>query len=121
MNKIKLNKIVSYIESQNEFPFDLLDVQDEFSKVLGYYSLQGHLNWNEQDVLQEELVKLAEAVQTKEMVRMAYLKLDLEGGRSKGLNVKVEQSVGFTDWLKTLPEDLQKSFFSSLAVTASGG
>lgn len=121
MNRLKVNKVIMYIKAQNEFPFDVLNVQDEFSKVLGYYCLQGHLSWNEQDVLQEELMKLAEASQTAEMARQVHRELDLEGGRSKSRNVKIEQSVGFMDWLKTLSEELQKSFFSSLAVKASGG
>ncbi len=66
-------------------------------------------------------MKLAEASQTAEVTRMVHRELDLEGGCSKSRNVKIEQSVDFLDWLKTLSEDLQKSFFSSLAVKASGG
>ena len=99
MNRLKVNKVIMYIKAQNEFPFDVLDVQDEFSKVLRHYCLQGHLNWNEQDVLQEELLKLAEAAQTAEVARMVHRELDLEGGRSMSRNVKIEQSVGFLDWL----------------------
>ena len=121
MNRLKIDKVVAYIRSQAEFPFDLLDVQDEFSKVLGYYSLHGHLNWKEQDVLQDELLKFAEIAQTVEMTRMVHRKLDLEGKCYKSQNEKIEQSVSFLDWLKTLPKDLQESFFSSLAVKASGG
>ena len=121
MDKLKINKVIMYIRSKNEFPFDVMDVQDGFSKVLGYYCLQGHLNWNEQDVLQEELLKFAEASQTAEVTRQVHRELDLEGGYSKSRHVEVEQSIGFLAWLKTLPEDLQKSFFSSLAVKASGG
>lgn len=121
MDRLKVNKVIMYIKAQSEFPFDLLDVQDEFSRVLSYYSLHGALNWNEQDVLQEELMLLADASQTTEMTRMVHLELDLEGKSRKSRNVKIEQSVSFLDWLKTLPEDLQRSFFSALALKASGG
>ena len=121
MNGLKINKVIIGIRMKNEFPFDVLDVQDEFSKVLGYFHLHGYLNWNEKDVLQEELLKFAEASQTAEVTRMVHRELDLEGKCSKSRNVKTEQSIDFLVWLKTLPEDLQKSFFSSLAVKASGG
>jgi len=42
MNQTKVNQIISYIKAQDEFPFDVFDVEDQES-VLGY--LVSTQNW----------------------------------------------------------------------------
>lgn len=114
MNRLKMNKIVGYIESQNEFPFDVLDVTENFWQVLEYFCIYVVLDAEEQKVIQTELQEIAEAAQTAEMVRLAAKELVLPEATAKSQHVKTTQTIRFTEWLKMFPEELQKSFFTTL-------
>jgi hypothetical protein len=115
MNKERINKIVAYIKSQDSFPFDVMDIKDEFAVVLEYYGIYIRSGMDEYDLFENELLKLAEVSQTSEMVRLASLEYEIIGDSKSVDSVKIGQSVSFQVWLKSLPEDLQKSFYLSLA------
>lgn len=115
MNRLKLNKIVSYIGFQNEFPFDVLDVTEDFWQVLEYFCIYAVLETEEQKVMQAELQKIAEAAQTSEMVRLAAGELALPEATGNGQHVRNTQTIRFTEWLKTFPEEIQRSFIASLS------
>lgn len=114
MNRLKLNKIVSYMETQNEFPFDVWDVKEDFWKVLDYFCIYVVLNAEEQEVIQTDLQKLAEIAQTAEMARVAAKELALPEASVKGRYIRPSPVIGFTEWLKVFPEEMQRCFFASL-------
>ena len=69
MNQTKVNQIISYIKAQDEFPFDVFDVEDQES-VLGYFGFHSKLDDEERKTLQVELMEMAEAAQSAEMARI---------------------------------------------------
>lgn len=114
MNRIKINKIMSYIKGQNEFPFDVFDVEEDYESALEYYRICVLLDDDEETLVRAELLGMAERAQTAEIVRLASVEPVACGGRRKKRE-KLKQSVGIVEWLKSLPVELQKSFFASLA------
>ena len=70
MNKQKMNCIVEYIGTQAEFPFDVLDVQENLDAVLGYFGFHVGLTEEERVQLQQDLAVIAEASEVAEMARL---------------------------------------------------
>ena len=69
MNQTKVNKIISYIKAQDEFPFDVFDVED-YESVLGYFGFHPELDDEERKSIRQELMDIAGAAQSAEMARM---------------------------------------------------
>ena len=113
MNKTKVNQILNYIKTQNEFPFDVFDVDDQES-VLGYFGFHPMLDDEERDIIRNGLLEMAEAAQTAEMARMMTSEPVPQRLYRKRYCTKIEQSVSVKEWLETLPEELRGSFASQV-------
>ncbi len=109
MKHTKVNKIISYIKAQDEFPFDVFDVEDHES-VLGYFGFHPKLDDEERKIIRQELVQMADAAQTAEMARMMCAEPVPQRLYRTKYSVKNTQSVRFDEWLKTLPEELRGGF-----------
>ena len=70
MNKYQMHCIVEYIRMQDEFPFDVLGVEESLEEVLAYFGFFAQLTEAEREELKTELTKLAEE---SEWVEVAYL------------------------------------------------
>ena len=107
MNKAKkTNQIISYIKMQDEFPFDVFDVDDQKS-VLGYFGFHAELDDEERLEIQSELLKMAEAAQTAEMARMMTAEPTPQRLYRTRYCTRSTQSVSMKEWLETLPEELR--------------
>lgn len=113
MNKTKVNQILNYIKIQNEFPFDVFDVDDQES-VLGYFGFHPMLDDEERDAIQNGLLEMAEAAQTAEMARMMTAEPVPQRLYRTRYCTKIEQSVSVKEWLETLPEELRGSLSSQV-------
>jgi hypothetical protein len=108
-NAKKVNQIMSYINAQDEFPFDVFDVEDHES-VLGYFGFHPELDDAERMEIQAELLKMAEAAQTAEMARMMTAEPAPQGLYRTKYCTKIEQSMGckeFENWKKGLIEKVR--------------
>lgn len=116
MNKTKVNQIISYIKKQDEFPFDVFDVEDDES-VLGYFGLHAELDDEERSAIQIGLLEMAEAAQTAEMARMMTAEPVPQRLYRKRYCIKVEQSLGVKEYEKWKELLLEKAGggFASLA------
>lgn len=106
MNNAKVNRILNYIQTQDEFPFDAFDVEDQES-VLGYFGFHAQLDDEERAEIQAGLLELAEAAQTAEMARMMTAEPAPTGLYRTRYSTRIERSMGckeFEDWKKTLIE-----------------
>jgi hypothetical protein len=106
MNKAKINQIISYIKAQDEFPFDVFDVEDQES-VLGYFGFHAELDDEERKTIHEELMKMADAAQTAEMARIMCAEPVPQRLYRTKYCTRTTQSVSAEEWLKTLPEELR--------------
>ncbi|VGO12655.1 hypothetical protein PDESU_01208 [Pontiella desulfatans] len=106
MNKAKINQIISYIKAQDEFPFDVFDVEDQES-VLGYFGFHSKLDDEERKIMQAELMEMAEAAQSAEMARIMCAEPVPQRLYRKKYCTRTEQSMSMEEWLKTLPEELR--------------
>ena len=106
MNQTKVNQIISYIKAQDEFPFDVFDVEDQES-VLGYFGFHSKLDDEERKTLQVELMEMAEAAQSAEMARIMCAEPVPQRLYRRKYCTRVEQSISAKEWLKTLPEELR--------------
>ncbi|VGO15062.1 hypothetical protein PDESU_03642 [Pontiella desulfatans] len=113
MNQTKVNQIISYIKVQDEFPFDVFDVEDQES-VLGYFGFHPRLDDEERKIIQAELMKMAEAAQTAEMARIMCAEPVPQRLYRRKYCTRMEQSVSAKEWLKTLPEELRGSLASQV-------
>lgn len=64
----KVHAVIEYIKRQNDFCFDVVDVLESPQNILNYYNVFFSFSPGEMQNLQAELMKLAEAFQTSEMV-----------------------------------------------------
>ncbi len=64
--QITIHQIVEYIRQDNEFPFD---THDDLKEILNYYQIDENINSTEQELLQQEIRKITEKAQTKEIIR----------------------------------------------------
>lgn len=108
MNQTKVNQIISYIKAQDEFPFDVFDVEDQES-VLGYFGFHSKLDDEERKTVQVELMEMAEAAQSAEMARIMCAEPVPQRLYRRKYCTRVEQSISAKEWLKTLPEELRGS------------
>ena len=70
MNRRKLNQTVEYIRTQAEFPFDVLDVEEDIEAVLAYFGLHPELDDEERSELLSDLYPIASAAELAEMFRL---------------------------------------------------
>jgi len=61
-----INQIVEYMKQDNEFPFD---THDEPEKILNYYKINISLKAKAKELLINEIKKLTEKSQTREIVK----------------------------------------------------
>lgn len=106
MNQTKVNQIISYIKAQDEFPFDVFDVEDQES-VLGYFGFHSRLDDEERKTVQVELMEMAEAAQSAEMARIMCAEPVPQRLYRRKYCTRIEQSISAKEWLKTLPEELR--------------
>lgn len=66
----KVHAVIEYIKLQNDFCFDVLDVLESPEQILQHYSIFIDFTDAEKQMIQKELIKLAEEFQTTEMVRL---------------------------------------------------
>jgi len=71
--QMKLHRFVEIVKQQ-DFPFDTHDVEEDLDRVLNYYSGNHELTKEDKTLLKEELAKLAEDEQTRE-IEKAILKV----------------------------------------------
>ena len=76
MSRIKVHRIVEYIRSRGEFPFERDDVLDDLDEVLAYYGISTLLDRDEQAAVTQELLKLAEQFEVAEVVRLTAHQLE---------------------------------------------
>jgi hypothetical protein len=70
MNRHKLNYTVEYIRTQAEFPFDVLDVEEDLNAVLAYFGLHPELDDEERQELCRDLFPLASEAELSEIARL---------------------------------------------------
>jgi len=70
MSSLKINSIVEYIKSRNEFPFDPEDVEEDLPGVLGFFGFCELLDKEEASTLKQALTALAFEDQEAEVIRM---------------------------------------------------
>ena len=70
MNRYRLNGIVEYIRMQDEFPFDVLDVEENLDEVLGYFGLYPKLDEAERAELRTALESMAAEAEWIEIARL---------------------------------------------------
>ena len=103
---MRTNQIISYIKAQDEFPFDVFDVEDQES-VLGYFGFHAELDDEERREIQMELMELAEAAQTAEMARMMTPEPEPLGLYRSRYCTRIERSVPYEEY-EEWKEELQK-------------
>jgi len=64
--QMKLHRFVELIKQQ-DFPFDTHDVEEDLDRVLSYYRGDNELTEEDKTLLKDELDKLAEDEQTREI------------------------------------------------------
>ena len=70
MNRYRLYGIVEYIRRQDEFPFDVLDVEENLDKVLEYFGLYPQLDEAEREELRTALESMAAEGEWTEIARL---------------------------------------------------
>jgi hypothetical protein len=71
MDRYKIHKVVEYIRTQPEFPFDGVDVEESLDEVLAYFGLHPQFDDEERQVLREELRPLAWSAEEAEIALLA--------------------------------------------------
>ena len=88
MNRYGLNGVVEYIRMQDEFPFDVLDVEDSMDDILEYFGLYPGLNEDERAELRTALESMAAEV---EWAEIAWLVSQEEDRELKWMNPRAER------------------------------
>lgn len=70
MNRYRLNWIVGYIRSADEFPFSVEDVSEDLDRILSFFDVVESLTIEEQQELKGDLKLLALAEEEAEVVRL---------------------------------------------------
>lgn len=71
MDRYEIHKVVEYIRTQPEFPFDGVDVEESLDEVLAYFGLHPQFDDEERQVLREELRPLAWSAEEAEIALLA--------------------------------------------------
>ena len=75
IDRQKVNRIVEYIRSCGDFPYDTDDVIEDLSGILYIYGIYNFLSRDEELLLLDELLELAEQSEISEAVRWASSQL----------------------------------------------
>jgi hypothetical protein len=75
MNRYKIGKIVEYVKSCGEFPYDMADLVEDMHEVITEYGIYSILTDDEYYLLLDELLELAERSEISEAVRWANQEL----------------------------------------------
>ena len=75
MDKYKVNRIVEFIRSYGDFPYDTNDVIEVTDGILNSYGTYDALTRDEYFLLVDEFLELAEQSEIREAVRWASLQL----------------------------------------------
>jgi len=70
MNVVLLNSVIGYIRSQDDFPFNVEEVEEDIDEILLFYNVFESFSAQEWDVLKAELKKLALAEEQAEVARL---------------------------------------------------
>lgn len=70
MNRNKLHRVVEWIRSQTDFPFDAADVEENVTAVVAHFGFTKDFTPEELDVLRNELVPLGLATEFGEVARL---------------------------------------------------
>lgn len=71
MNRYKLHRIVEYIRTQHEFPFDVIDVIEDIEAVLSYFGLHPEIDDQERMELLHDLYPIASEAELAEIAQLA--------------------------------------------------
>ena len=71
MSRYKLYRIVEYIRTQHEFPFDVIDVVEDIEAVLSYFGLHPEIDAQERMELLHDLYPIASEAELAEIAEMA--------------------------------------------------
>jgi CTP-dependent riboflavin kinase len=74
----KVHGVVEYIKYYNDFCFDILDVLESPENVLNHFGIYLELTDEEIQMIQKELMKLAEMFQSQEMIKIYGNETDLQ-------------------------------------------
>lgn len=107
MNKTKVHRILEYISSQSEFPFDVFDAEDHES-VLGYFGIHSELDDQERNEIRAGLLEMAGVAQTAEIARIMTAEPVPAGLYRCRYANRTTQSIRFDQWIKTLPEEARE-------------
>jgi len=70
MNRYRMNSMVEYIRMQDEFPFDVLDVEENLDEVLAYFGFFAQLTEDGAAEIRTALADIAGAAEWAEMTRL---------------------------------------------------
>ena len=70
MNKYRMNSMVEYIRMQEDFPFDVLDVEENLEEVLAYFGFFAKLTEESAAEIRTALANIAGAAEWAEMTRL---------------------------------------------------
>ncbi len=70
MNPYKVHRVVEYIRMQTEFPFDVLDVDEDMEQVLAYFGMHPELDDEERREIHGELREMASEAELAEIARL---------------------------------------------------
>lgn len=111
MNARKLNYIAEYVRTQEEFPFDLLDVEENLDGILGYYGFFPALDESDRYELRKAFDEIAEDAEWAEMARLVgeaehqalgWVDPSIEYKWVDIMNRRKAKSVTMEEWLKTV-------------------
>lgn len=91
--QLKLHRFIESVK-QKDFPFDTHDVDEDLDEVLGYYRSDYELTEEDKTLLKDELAKLAEAEQTKEITSII---IDNDDPILRGIK-QPKESKGLRKW-----------------------
>ena len=70
MNQQKVNRIVEYVRTQHEFPFDASDVEENVQDVLAYFSVVTLLDDEELAEIRDEFLRFGLDAEVAEIARL---------------------------------------------------
>ena len=90
MNRQKMAKIVEYVKSYGDFPYDMDDVIEGMQGILTEYGIYSVLTDSEYYLLVEELLELAERSEIAESARWASHHLACGQDRHWGTDFRIQ-------------------------------
>jgi hypothetical protein len=76
MDRYRVNRIVEFVRSCGDFPYDTDDVIEGLTDVLCSYGIYNFLSRDEELLLLDELLELAEQSEIREAIRWAERQLE---------------------------------------------